>query len=195
MDESAIRTEMRRLCIFCGSRTGTNDVYRRHAEELAHALVARNIGLVFGAGHIGLMGVLADAVLAAGGQAIGVIPRGLVDRELAHGGLTELHIVETMHQRKAKMADLSDAFAALPGGYGTADEVFEMLTWAQLGLHSKPIGLLNTDGFFDPLLAWLDRTVAEGFMKAKHRALLIPAQEPAELLERLWPNDGAGQGG
>jgi uncharacterized protein (TIGR00730 family) len=176
---------MRRLCVFCGSRTGTEEVYRSQAQRLACLLVERNIGLVFGAGHIGLMGVLADAMLKAGGEAIGVIPRALVERELAHKGLTELRVVETMHQRKAVMAELADAFAALPGGFGTADELFEMLTWAQLGLHDKPIGLLNAAGFFDPLLAWLDHTVAEGFIKIKHRRLLRTARDPDALLEVL----------
>jgi hypothetical protein len=182
-DESA--GSLRRLCVFCGARSGTAEIYRQHAVELAGLMAARGIGLVFGAGHIGLMGILADAVLAAGGEAIGVIPRALVDRELAHEGLTQLHVVDTMHQRKALMEELSDAFAALAGGYGTADEMFEMLTWAQLGIHAKPIALLNTAGFFDPLLRWLDSTVAEGFMKPKHRQLLIAAETPAELMERL----------
>jgi uncharacterized protein (TIGR00730 family) len=141
--------------------------------------------LVYGAGHIGLMGVLADAVLQAGGQAIGVIPQALVDKELAHAGLTEMHIVASMHERKAKMADLSDAFIALPGAYGTADELFEILTWAQLGLHAKPIGLLDVDGFFDPLLAWLDHTVREGFLREKHRDLLLKSDDPARLLDLL----------
>jgi uncharacterized protein (TIGR00730 family) len=141
--------------------------------------------LVYGGGHIGLMGVLADAVLAGGAQVFGVIPQSMVERELAHGGLTELHIVQTMHQRKAKMAELADAFAALPGGYGTADEFFEILTWAQLGLHNKPIGLLNVDGYFDPLLAWIDRAVADGFLRLEHRKLLQAANDESLLLRML----------
>jgi uncharacterized protein (TIGR00730 family) len=136
------------------------------------------------------MGVLADAALQAGGKVIGVIPKSLVERELAHTHLTELHIVETMHERKARMADLADAFAALPGAYGTADELFEILTWGQLGLHARPIGLLNVAGFFDSLLAWLDHTVREGYLKPAHRHLLLEAREPDELLDLLehyWP--------
>ena len=148
---------MQRFCVFCGSRVG----------------------------HIGLMGVLADTVLKAGGETIGVIPQALVDKELAHSGLTQLHVVATMHERKAVMADLSDGFVALPGGFGTADEFFEILTWSQLGLHAKPIGLLNIAGFFDSLLAWLDRTVQEGFLKPKHRGLLLEASDPEQLLDRL----------
>ena len=176
---------MKRLCIFCGSRTGETPVYAEHARQLGTLLVERGIGMVFGGGHIGLMGVLADAMLARGGAVVGVIPRALVDKELAHPGVNEMHIVDSMHQRKALMAELSDAFAALPGGYGTGDELFEMLTWAQLGIHTKPVGLLNTAGFFDPLLAWLARTVADGFVKEKHRGLLRVADEPGRLLEVL----------
>jgi uncharacterized protein (TIGR00730 family) len=131
------------------------------------------------------MGVLADAALGAGGRVVGVIPNALVARELAHRGLTELHVVETMHQRKALMADRSDAFLSLPGGYGTADELFEILTWAQLGIHRKPVGLLDVAGYFGPLLAWLDLGVREGFLKAKHRALLHVGAEPGELIDRL----------
>jgi uncharacterized protein (TIGR00730 family) len=131
------------------------------------------------------MGVLADAVLAAGGEAVGVIPQALVDKELAHPGLTELRVVATMHQRKSLMADLADGFTALPGGFGTGDELFEILTWAQLGLHAKPIGLLNTDGYFDRLLDWLDHTVREGFVRPEHRRLLLEAREPEELLDVL----------
>ncbi len=176
---------MRRLCVFCGSSTGRGPVYRKAASRLGELLAERRIELVFGAGHIGLMGVLADAVLQGGGVSIGVIPQALVDKELAHGSLTRLHIVETMHQRKALMADLADAFVALPGGYGTADEFFEILTWAQLGLHAKPIGLLNVAGFFDPLLAWVDHCVREGFVRPEHRETLLISANPEELLEML----------
>jgi uncharacterized protein (TIGR00730 family) len=175
---------MRRLCVFCGSKVGRPE-YSVAAETLGRLLAAHGIGLVFGGGHVGLMGVLADAVLASGGEAVGVIPQGLVDLELAHGGLTRLHVVETMHARKALMADLSDAFAALPGGFGTADELFEILTWAQLGLHSKPIGLLNVGGCFGGLLAWMDRLVDDGLLKPAHRALPLVADDPGQLLERL----------
>ena len=176
---------MQRVCVFCGSKVGNKPEYAEAARRLGTLLAARGRGVVTGGGHVGLMGVLADAVLQAGGQVVGVIPRALVDRELAHGGLTTLHVVETMHQRKALMADLSDAFVALPGGYGTADELFEILTWAQLGLHAKPIGILNVAGYFDPLLAWADRTVAEGFLKEAHRRLLLEATEPDVLLALL----------
>jgi hypothetical protein len=176
---------MRRLCVFCGSSTGARPEYRDAARRLGELLAARGVGLVFGAGHVGLMGVLADAVLRGGGEAVGVIPQALVDKELAHRGLTELRVVATMHQRKALMADLADGFAALPGGYGTADEFFEILTWAQLGLHAKPIGLLNVAGFFDPLLAWVDHCVREAFLRPEHRALLQVSADSEELLEML----------
>jgi uncharacterized protein (TIGR00730 family) len=177
---------MPRLCVFCGSASGKDPLYGEAARSLGKLLVARGLGLVFGAGHIGLMGVIADAVLADGGEAIGVIPQVLVDKELAHRGLTDLRIVPGMHERKAVMAALSDAFVALPGGYGTADEWFEILTWAQLGLHDKPVGILNVKGFFDSLLEWLDRAVADGFVKPRHRRLLVVASTPAELLDRLF---------
>jgi uncharacterized protein (TIGR00730 family) len=176
---------MRRLCVFCGSSAGTQMVYADHARRLGQLLAAHSLGLVFGAGHKGLMGVLADAVLRAGGEAIGVIPHALVEREWAHSSLTELHVVATMHERKALMADLADGFAALPGGLGTCDELFEILTWAQLGLHTKPIGLLNVAGFFNPLLAWLDHTVREGFVPAENRRLLLEADDPERLLDQL----------
>jgi uncharacterized protein (TIGR00730 family) len=174
---------MRRLCVFCGSSAGARPVYAEQARCLGQALVGRGLGLVFGGGHIGLMGILADAVLQAGGEAIGVIPQALVAKELAHAGLTELHVVDTMHQRKALMADLADGFAALPGGFGTGDELFEILTWAQLGLHAKPIGLLNVAGYFDPLLAWLDRAIEEAFLKPEHRRLLLEAEDAERLLD------------
>ncbi len=176
---------MRRLCVFCGSSRGNNAAFEASAQRLGELLVERKLGLVFGGGHIGLMGVLADAVLERGGEVIGVIPQALVDRELAHKQVKDMHIVPGMHERKAVMAELSDAFAALPGGYGTADELFEILTWAQLKLHKKPIGLLNQAGFFDPLLAWLDRALADGFIKPAHRRLLVQSAEPDELLQRL----------
>jgi uncharacterized protein (TIGR00730 family) len=176
---------MKRLCVFCGSKVGSQATYADETRRLGELMVRRRIGLVFGGGHIGLMGVLADAVLAAGGEVIGVIPRSLVDKELAHPAVSQMHVVESMHQRKAKMADLSDAFAGLPGAFGTADELFEMLTWAQLGIHAKPIGLLNTAGFFDPLLAWVERTISDGFLKARYRELLRVAEGPEQLIDLL----------
>jgi uncharacterized protein (TIGR00730 family) len=176
---------MKHLCVFCGSSAGGREIYADAARRLGTALARRNLGLVYGAGHIGLMGVLADAVLEAGGEVIGVIPQGLVDRELAHKNLTELHVVGTMHQRKARMADLADAFVALPGGFGTADELFEILTWSQLGLHTKPIGLLNVAGFFDPLLAWVERCVQEEFLRRRHAELLITCGDADALLDAL----------
>jgi uncharacterized protein (TIGR00730 family) len=188
MGIAAILTQdaiMRRLCVFCGSSTGRRAVYSDSARRLGAALVSRGWGLVYGAGDIGLMGVLADAALQAGGEVIGVIPQALVDREVAHPGLTQQHIVSTMHERKALMADLADAFVALPGGYGTCDEFFEVLTWAQLGMHAKPIGLLNTAGYFNSLLAWLDHMVNEGFVRPDHRQLLLTADEPLKLLDLL----------
>jgi hypothetical protein len=176
---------MKHICVFCGSRRGEHPDYADHARRLGEALAQRGLGLVFGGGHIGIMGVIADAVLAKGGDVIGVIPQALVDKELAHRGVKDMRIVATMHERKAVMADLSDAFVALPGGYGTADELFEILTWAQLRIHSNPIAVLNTRGFFDPLLAWLDRAVAEGFVKPVHRQLLLVEDNVDNLLEQI----------
>lgn len=184
---------MRRLCVFCGSSSGVQEAYAEQARRLGELMVRHGLELVFGGGHIGLMGVLADSVLAAGGIAIGVIPQALVDKELAHGGLTDLRVVSTMHQRKALMADLSDGFVALPGGFGTADELFEILTWAQLGLHAKPIGLLNVAGFFDSLLTWLDRAVHDGFVRPPHRRLLLEAGEPSDLVDLLLNAEPAEQ--
>jgi uncharacterized protein (TIGR00730 family) len=175
-----------RVCVFCGSKTGWRPIYAERTRQLGQMLAARRLAVVYGGGHIGLMGVLADAVLQAGGEVIGVIPQSLVDRELAHQGLSELRVVTTMHERKALMADLADAFIALPGGYGTADEFFEILTWAQLGLHAKPIALFNVAGFFDPLRSWLDHALQEGFLKPGDRRLLLEADEPAALLDLLW---------
>lgn len=176
---------MKRLCVFCGSKVGRQPVYGDQARRLGQLLVQRGLGLVFGGGHIGLMGVLADTVLAGQGEVVGVIPRALVDRELAHPAVKQMHIVESMHQRKARMADLADAFAALPGGFGTADEFFEILTWAQLGMHAKPIGLLNVAGFFDPLLAWMDHTLEQGFMRPKDRQLVRVTDDAEKLLDLL----------
>jgi uncharacterized protein (TIGR00730 family) len=176
---------MTTVCVFCGSRAGNRPAYAEAARRLGTALVARGMDLVYGGGHVGLMGVIADVVLAAGGRAVGVIVQSLVERELAHTGLTELIVVETMHQRKALMAERADAFVALPGGYGTGDELFEILTWAQLGFHARPIGLLNTAGYFDPLLSWLDHMVREDFLRPKHRELVLVADDADRLLERL----------
>ena len=176
---------MKRVCVFCGSKTGKRPAYAEAARGLATAIVRRGLGMVYGAGQIGLMGILADAALRAGGEVVGVIPQALVDKELAHSGLTQMHIVGSMHERKARMADLSDAFIALPGAYGTADEFFEILTWAQLGLHAKPTGLLNVEGFFDPLFAWLDHAVMESFLRRKHRQLILQSSDADSLLDML----------
>ncbi len=176
---------MKRICLFCGSSPGVRPAYLDFARDFGTDLASRGLDLVYGGGRIGLMGAVADAVLAAGGKVIGVIPRSLADREVAHAGLTELHLVDTMHERKALMADLADGFAALPGGLGTLDEWFEIWTWAQLGYHQKPIGLLNFEGFFDPLLTFLDRLVAEGFVRPEHRALAVVAPDSPTLFEGL----------
>lgn len=177
--------KLARVCVYCGSATGRGQAYVECAREFGRLLAARGVELVFGGGGIGLMGVLADAVLAGGGRVHGVIPRSLVERELAHASLTTLHVVETMHQRKARMAELADAFLALPGGIGTLDELFEIWTWTQLGFHSRPLGLLNAQGYFDPLLAFLDHAVAEGFLAPAHRGLLRVGAGPGELLDAL----------
>lgn len=176
---------MKRVCVFCGSNSGVREEYGLAAQALAAALARRGMGLVYGGGNVGLMGVLADAMLQAGGEVIGVIPQQLVAKEVAHRGVTELRIVETMHQRKALMDELSDAFIALPGGYGTLEEFFEMLTWSQLGIHGKPGGLLNVCGYYDSLLAMLDHAVAEGFLKPAFRQFVIDGDEPDALLQRL----------
>ncbi|HEX3313898.1 MAG TPA: TIGR00730 family Rossman fold protein [Gemmataceae bacterium] len=176
---------LHRLCVFCGSLHGNRPVYADTARALGQAMAHRQIELVYGGGHVGLMGVVADSVLDAGGRAIGVIPQALVERELAHDRLTELHVTASMHERKALMVGLSDAFVALPGGFGTADEWFEILTWAQLNLHDKPVGLLDVAGFFDPLLTWIDRTVEEGFVKKQHRDKLFVERDIEPLLDRL----------
>lgn len=176
---------LRRVCVFCGSSAGARGEYRDAAERLARELVARNIALVFGGGCVGLMGVIADAVIDGGGHAIGVIPSALVAREIAHRGLPDLRIVGSMHERKALMAELADAFVALPGGFGTFEEFCEAVTWTQLGLHRKRCGFLNVGGFYDPLLALFDRSVAEGFIRPDSREIVIHEAEPVTLLDRL----------
>ncbi len=176
---------VRHLCVFCGSSPGSSPVFARAAGELGGLAAARGLELVYGGGKAGLMGTLADAALKAGGRVTGVIPRALVDRELAHPALTRLHVVGGMHQRKALLASLADAFAVLPGGLGTFDELFEAAAWSQLGLHAKPIGLLNVDGYFDPLLAMLDRGVEAGFVQPRGRAALLVRDSPQALLDCL----------
>jgi hypothetical protein len=177
--------EMKRVCVFCGSSAGTRPVYAEAARAMGRLLAERGIGLVYGGGKVGLMGEVADAVLAAGGEVTGVIPRGLMEREVGHQGLTTLHVTGTMHERKALMVDLSDGFVALPGGYGTLDELCEALTWSQLGIHARPCGVLNVDGYFDALLALFDHAVREGFVREAHRGLVLEASEPAALLDAM----------
>jgi len=174
-----------RVCVFCGSSAGARPEFAAAARELGGLLGARGIDLVWGGGHVGLMGIVADAALAAGGRALGVIPAALAERELAHGRATEMHVVRTMHERKALMTELSDAFVALPGGMGTLDELFEILTWSQLGFHAKPVGLLDVAGYYEPLLAFLDRARDQGFVSAQDRAILQVDTDAARLLDRL----------
>lgn len=177
--------EFRRVCVFCGSSTGASPAYREAATALGRLLAERGVGVVFGGGRIGLMGALAEAALACGGEVVGVIPGPLRTRELAHPGVAAMHVVPTMHARKALMNELSDAFLALPGGFGTFDELFEVVTWGQLGIHEKPIGLLNVGGYFDALLAMVDHAVAEGFVRQPQRELLCVATDPGELLAAM----------
>ena len=174
-----------RLCVFCGSSPGNGDQFLAAARGLGCALAERGIGLVYGGASVGCMGALADAVLQSGGEAIGVIPRVLVEREIAHPGLSDLRIVQTLHERKGLMAELSDGFIALPGGAGTLDELFEAWTWGQLGLHRKPVGLLNVAGYYDRLAAFLDHALAAGFLNAEHRGMLVIESEPDALLTRF----------
>lgn len=170
------------ICIYCGSSIGRQPEYRATAEFVGRTLAERGIGIVYGGGNIGMMGAVADAALAAGGRVIGVIPESLKEWEVAHHTVTKLYVVKTMHERKAMMSDLSDAFLALPGGFGTLDELFEMLTWGQLTFHAKPCGIFNIAGFFDPLLAYLDHTVEEGFLRPEHRALILTRTDLDTLL-------------
>ena len=174
-----------RVCVFCGSSTGLRADYRDAATALAREMAARGIGLVFGGGRVGLMGHIADAILAAGGHAIGVIPHFMIERELAHQGLPDLRIVESMHERKALMASLADAFLAMPGGFGTFEELCEAVTWTQLGLHRKRCGLLNVRGYYAPLLALVDRSVTEGFVREDTREILVAHEDPGALLDAL----------
>jgi uncharacterized protein (TIGR00730 family) len=176
---------MKNICVFCGSAPGTNPIYASAARELGRELALRELGLVYGGGRVGLMGEVATASLASGGKVLGVIPQSLSTKEIALEECTELIVVATMHERKALMADRSDAFVALPGGYGTCDELFEILTWAQLGIHRKPVGVLNVNGFFTGLLDWLDYISNEGLLKPKHRDLLIVADTVHELLDKF----------
>jgi uncharacterized protein (TIGR00730 family) len=174
---------LRRVCVFCGSSEGARPAYAAAARAAGRAIAGRGLGLVYGGGSVGLMGAIADAALEAGGEVVGVIPRALQLRELAHARLTSLHVVRSMHERKAKMEALSDAFLALPGGMGTLEEFAEILTWAQLGLHGKPCGLLDVDGYYRPLVAFFDAAAAEGFLRPAHRGLVLVRDDPAALLD------------
>ena len=176
---------MSRTCVFCGSAQGRSPRYRDTAEHVGRTLAERGIGLVYGGGNVGLMGAVADAAVRAGGEAIGVIPRRLAEREVAHDGLTQLHVVETMHERKALMTELSDAFLTLPGGFGTLDELFEAITWRQLGFHDKPCGLLDVDGYFDGLLAFIDRAVDDGFVRPGDRSRLVRGDDAGAVIDEL----------
>ena len=179
------------LCVYCGSAAGGSPAYADAARALGRELVRRDIGLVYGGGNVGLMGAIADEVMASGGRATGVIPEALMQREVGHHGLTELHVVKDMHERKALMAELADGFIAMPGGFGTLEELFEVTTWAQLGLHQKPIGLLNVNGFYDGLTGFASHLVAEGFVRPDHAQLLMHAPDADGLLdqfERYVPN-------
>jgi len=173
------------VCVFCGSSHGFAPEYELTAKEMGRAIALRGWTLIYGGGNVGLMGVVADAALAAGGKVIGVIPEALLARELGHRGVTQLRVVNTMHERKAMMADLADAFVALPGGIGTFEEFFEVLTWAQLGIHHKPCGLLNTRGYYQPVMDLLKNAVTEGFLRAEHQQMVLKAEQVEELLAQL----------
>jgi uncharacterized protein (TIGR00730 family) len=184
-----------RICVYAGSNPGADPAYGEAAADLARVLTGRGIGVVYGGARVGLMGILADTALEAGGEVIGVMPRGLVDREIGHTGLTELHVVASMHERKALMAELSDGFVALPGGAGTLEELIEVYTWSQLGLHAKPMGVLNVNGYYDGLAALLDHAVREGFLRREHRAAMHAEPTAEALLERFdgWQPSGMGK--
>jgi uncharacterized protein (TIGR00730 family) len=176
---------MKSIAVYCGASFGADPKYADAARALAQVLVAHNIGLVYGGGNVGLMGTIADEVLRLGGEATGVIPRALVEREVGHTGLTRMFVVKDMHERKAMMADLSDGFIAMPGGMGTLEELFEMLTWSQLGIHAKPIGVLNVDGFYDGLVGFLRHLQGEGFVRPEHAGLMMVESTPEALLLRM----------
>ena len=176
---------MKRICVYCGSSPGRRDAYREAARTLGRTLTKRGLGLVYGGASVGIMGAVADAVLEGGGEATGIIPEALAVKEVAHHGLTKQHVVASMHERKAMMAELSDGFVALPGGWGTFEEIFEMLTWAQLGFHEKPCGLLNIDGYYDHLARFLEGAIEEGFVPAVCREMLIVEEDPEALLDRF----------
>ena len=177
--------KIKRICVYCGSSSGKKPAYSQAAVNLALALCERDIGLVYGGGAIGVMGTVADAMLAAGGEVIGVIPKALAVKELAHDHLSELHVVASMHERKAMMADLADGFIALPGGWGTLEEIFEILTWAQLGFHDKPCGLLNIEGYYDGLIGFLENSFEQQFVSELYRPMLMRALEPTTLLDQF----------
>lgn len=180
-----MRAVIRRICVFCGSNTGSDPAYLQAARELGRLFAREGIALVYGGGSVGLMGEVADAVLGSGGEVIGVIPHALWAREVGHHGLTDLRIVDTMHERKAMMADLADAFIAMPGGLGTLEEIFEIWTWAQLGLHQKPVGFLDVNGYYSPLMQFLDRAVRERFVREEHRGIAVVDSDPEGLLRRF----------
>src|SRR5690606_5019800 len=184
---------LKSVCVFCGASPGARPIYREAAENLGRSLAERGLRLIYGGGAVGLMGVVADAALAAGGEVIGIIPQSLERAEIGHSGLSRLEVVDGMHARKARMAELADAFVALPGGLGTLEELFEVWTWGQLGYHAKPIGLLEVDGFYARLTGFLDHLVAERFVREQHRAILQVDERPDELLQRLaaWPPSAA----
>lgn len=176
---------MKRICVFCGSSIGSSPAYVAAARALGELLCDEGIGLVYGGASVGLMGILADTVLERRGEAIGVMPRHLLKREVGHTRLADLRVVESMHERKALMAELADGFIAMPGGFGTFEEMFEIITWAQLGLHGKPAGFLNVAGYYDPLLGLIEHGVTEGFVREAHRGLILHAADPGELLQRM----------
>lgn len=185
---------IKRVCVYCGSKTGKREEYLQGAKSLAEALVSRGIDIVYGGASIGMMGALADAVMEKGGRVTGIIPHDLMSKEVAHSGITQLRVVSSMHERKSLMADLSDGFIALPGGLGTIEELFEILTWAQLRFHSKPVGLLNISGYFDHLITFLDHMVDEEFVSPVHRSLLMVEQDPKILLSRFSDHTASERG-